>query len=64
VSAPIFISYSSKDRDMAETICRALEVRGHQCWISCRDVHPGQNFQEGDRAGAAFGAGHAAGVHR
>jgi hypothetical protein len=46
VSAPIFISYSSKDQDMAETICRALEVRGHQCWISCRDVHPGQNFQE------------------
>jgi hypothetical protein len=46
VSAPIFISYSSKDRDMAETICRALEARGHQCWISCRDVPPGQNFQE------------------
>jgi hypothetical protein len=46
VTAPIFISYSSKDRDMAETICRALEARGHQCWISCRDVPPGQNFQE------------------
>ena len=46
MSAPIFISYSSKDQDMAETICRALEARGHQCWISCRDVHPGQNFQE------------------
>lgn len=46
MSAPIFISYSSKDRDMAETICRALEARGHQCWISCRDVNPGQNFQE------------------
>ncbi|MGB6543440.1 MAG: toll/interleukin-1 receptor domain-containing protein, partial [Xanthobacteraceae bacterium] len=46
MSAPIFISYSSKDRDMAETICRALEARGHQCWISCRDVPPGQNFQE------------------
>ena len=46
MSAPIFISYSSKDRDMAETICRALEARGHTCWISCRDVYPGQNFQE------------------
>ena len=46
MSAPIFISYSSKDQDMAETICRALEARGHQCWISCRDVSPGQNFQE------------------
>jgi hypothetical protein len=46
VSAPIFISYSSKDQGIAETICRALEARGHTCWISCRDVYPGQNFQE------------------
>jgi hypothetical protein len=46
VSAPIFISYSSKDRDIAETIYRALESRGHVCWISCRDVNPGENFQE------------------
>jgi TIR domain len=46
VSAPIFISYSSKDQDIAETICRALEARGHACWIAGRDVHPGENFQE------------------
>jgi TIR domain len=46
VSAPIFISYSSKDRDIAETIYQALESRGHDCWISCRDVGPGENFQE------------------
>ena len=46
MSAPIFISYSSKDQDIAETICQALEVRGQTCWISCRDVHPGENFQE------------------
>jgi hypothetical protein len=46
MSAPIFISYSSKDQTIAETICNALEARGHACWISCRDVHPGQNFQE------------------
>jgi TIR domain len=46
VSAPIFISYSSKDQDIAETICQALEARGLECWISCRDVDPGQNFQE------------------
>jgi hypothetical protein len=37
VSAPIFISYSSKDQKIAETICRALEAR---------DVGPGENFQE------------------
>jgi hypothetical protein len=46
VSAPIFISYSSKDQDIAETIYQALEARGYDCWISCRDVHPGENFQE------------------
>jgi hypothetical protein len=46
VSAPIFISYSSKDQDIAETICQGLEVRGLSCWIACRDVHPGENFQE------------------
>src|SRR5271154_114752 len=46
VSAPVFISYSSKDRETAETICQALESRGLPCWISCRDVHAGENFQE------------------
>jgi hypothetical protein len=46
VSAPIFISYSSKDQKIADTICRALEARGYDCWIACRNVGPGQNFQE------------------
>jgi TIR domain len=46
VSAPIFISYSSKDQDIAETIYRALEARGQNCWIACRDVKPGENYQE------------------
>ena len=46
LSAPIFISYSSKDQDIAETICKALESRGQSCWISCRDVGAGDNFQE------------------
>jgi TIR domain len=46
VSAPVFISYSSKDQKIAETIYQALETRGQKCWISCRDVHPGENFQE------------------
>ncbi len=46
MSATIFISYSSKDQDIAETICRALEARGLGCWIACRDVHAGENFQE------------------
>jgi hypothetical protein len=46
LNAPIFISYSSKDQDIAETICKALESRGQNCWISCRNVRAGENFQE------------------
>jgi hypothetical protein len=45
MSAPIFISYSSRDRNTALTICQALENRGLSCWISCRDIGPGENFQ-------------------
>jgi hypothetical protein len=44
--APIFISFSSKDQKTAETICDALQWRGHACWISCRNIGPGENFQE------------------
>ena len=46
VSAPIFISYSSIDQKIAETICDALQSRGFPCWIACRDIGPGENFQE------------------
>jgi TIR domain len=42
----IFISFASKDRQTAMTICHALEARGQKCWISCRDIHPGENYQE------------------
>jgi formylglycine-generating enzyme required for sulfatase activity len=42
----VFISYSSKDAKHALTICRAIEARGADCWISSRDVGPGENFQE------------------
>ena len=42
----IFISSSSKDRKAALTLCAAIEGRGYSCWISSRDVGPGENFQE------------------
>ena len=45
MNPPIFISYSSKDQNIAATICEALENRGFSCWISCRDIGPGENFQ-------------------
>jgi uncharacterized membrane protein YeaQ/YmgE (transglycosylase-associated protein family) len=46
MSAPVFISYSSKDEEAAETICAELESRQLNCWIAVRDVNPGDNFQE------------------
>jgi TIR domain len=45
-SRSIFISHSSRDSEAAARICAALEDRGFDCWISRRDVAPGQNFQE------------------
>jgi hypothetical protein len=41
----VFISFASKDRQIATTICDALEHRGIGCWISSRDIQPGANFQ-------------------
>jgi len=41
----VFISHSSKDSKTATAICAALEARGHQCWMSSRDIKPGENFQ-------------------
>jgi hypothetical protein len=46
VDPQIFITYSSKDQKVARTICTALENRGLVCWISARNVKPGQNYQE------------------
>ncbi len=42
----VFVSYSSKDQKIAEGICEALEHRGVDCWISSRNIAPGENFQE------------------
>ena len=45
MSAEIFISFASQDRRVALTLCAALENRGFKCWISSRDILPGENFQ-------------------
>ena len=46
VTRPVFISYATADRKEALSVCTALERRGTQCWISTRDVAPGENYQE------------------
>ena len=41
-----FISYATADRAEALKVCKAIERRGISCWISMRDVPPGENYQE------------------
>lgn len=45
MTASIFISFASKDVKVATTLCAAIESRGFSCWISARDIQPGENFQ-------------------
>ncbi|HWA63698.1 MAG TPA: toll/interleukin-1 receptor domain-containing protein, partial [Caulobacteraceae bacterium] len=45
MDAQVFISFASQDHKVAQTLCQALEARGFKCWISSRDILPGENFQ-------------------
>jgi len=45
-SRNVFVSYATADRKDALSVCDAIERRGAQCWISTRDVPPGENYQE------------------
>jgi hypothetical protein len=45
-AAHIFICHSSRDEAVARGIVQFLEARDIKCWISLRDVPPGQNYQE------------------
>lgn len=45
MTADVFISFASKDRKVAMTLCQSLERRGVKCWISARDILAGENFQ-------------------
>ena len=40
----IFISYSSKDKPIADGICANLEAAGLRCWIAPRDIAPGDDW--------------------
>jgi TIR domain len=42
----IFICFSSKDEAVAREVVEFLEAKDIKCWISSRDVPPGQNYQE------------------
>ncbi len=42
----VFISYCSKDKLIANTICSALETASIKCWIGPRDIRVSQNWAE------------------
>src|SRR5215211_2643136 len=42
----VFVSYSSKDKAVADAACATLEARGIRCWIAPRDVLPGKEWGE------------------
>ncbi len=43
----VFISYSSKDKITADTVCAGLESAGIRCWIAPRDVRAGTEYAAG-----------------
>src|SRR5579863_9690294 len=42
----VFICYASQDKAVADAACSALEARGVRCWISPRDIRPGEEWDE------------------
>jgi TIR domain len=40
----VFISHSSTDKQMADTICAFLEAKGITCWIAPRNILPGEEW--------------------
>jgi len=46
VAADVFISYSTKNKDVANAVCAVLEERGIECWIAPRNILPGREWSE------------------
>lgn len=44
MSHDVFVSYSSKDKAVADAACATLEARGIRCWIAPRDILPGKEW--------------------
>lgn len=42
----VFISYSSKNKKVADAVCARLETAGIRCWIAPRDIPPGTEWGE------------------
>ncbi len=42
----VFISYATRDKDVADAICAGLEENRVRCWIAPRDIMPGTPYAE------------------
>ena len=42
----VFVSYSSKDKIVADAVCARLESSGVRCWIAPRDIVAGRSYGE------------------
>ena len=42
----VFVSYSSRDRDIADIVMAQIEAEGRSVWIAPRDVPPGMTYPE------------------
>jgi hypothetical protein len=42
----VFISHSSKDKQIADAMCNKLESSGIRCWMAPRDIWPGRKWSE------------------
>jgi TolB-like protein len=47
MESKVFISHSSKDRAIADMVCKRLESDGIKCWIAPRDIQAGSDWTEG-----------------
>jgi len=46
MSHDVFISYSRKDKTVADAVCATLEQNKIRCWIAPRDILPGKIWSE------------------
>ncbi len=46
MAARVFISFAAGDRQAAEAVCAALELRGVGCWMASRDIPAGDSAVE------------------
>jgi len=44
MSHQVFISYASKDRELADAARAALEASGVECWIADKDIKPTESY--------------------